>query len=76
MGCIGRIVYLTKEVVDAVKGDLGLDDRRDVRESHPQLVSQHVENCRDGSVQRPMFGVNTAYRSWQRRPWQQSTLPS
>jgi len=43
-------VYLAKELVNSVKGDLGLDDHRDVIESHPHLVSQHVENCRDGSV--------------------------
>jgi len=43
-------VYLAKELVDTVKGDIGLDDHRDVIESHPHLVSQNIENCRDRSV--------------------------
>lgn len=45
-------MYVAEEVVDTVKGDLGLNDHRDVVESHPDLVSQHIENCRNRSVQR------------------------
>ena len=55
---VDQIVYLAKEIVDTVEGDLGLDDHGDVIESHPHLVSQHVENCRDGSVQQSKLEGN------------------
>ena len=41
-------MYLAKKVVYTVERDLGLDDHRDVIESHPHLVPQHIENYRNG----------------------------
>lgn len=45
-----EITDLAEEIVDTIERDFGLDDHRDVIESHPRLVSQHIKNCRDGSV--------------------------
>ena len=47
------ITYVLKEVANAVKRDLGLDDHRDVIESHPHLVSQRIENYKNGSAHWP-----------------------
>ena len=43
-------MYLVKEVVDAIKRDLGLNDHRDLGERRPYLVSQQVKNCGHRSV--------------------------
>lgn len=58
MACTNKTVYLVKEVVDTVKRDLGLNDHRDVIESHPHLVSQRIKDCRNELVQWSEFEGN------------------
>ena len=43
-----RAAYLAEEVIDTFEGDLGLNDYRDVMERHPHLVSQRIEDCKNG----------------------------
>ena len=55
---IACITYVLKEVVNTVKRDLGLDDHRDVIESHPHLVSQCIKNYKNGSARWPELEGN------------------